>query len=201
MKGGKRKMAESLCEPVSAGAQTENWSESAFQRFFLLHYSRVAAILLRILGQRALAEEMANDLFWKIYRDQRLPPEGNVASWLYRAAANAGIDALRADARRRRYEREAGEQSARAGHASDPLEKALDAERRAGVRAALAAIKPVQAQVLLLRASGFSYKELAEALGLKPGSVGTTLVRAQAAFRECYLAMHGEQSPANKEEK
>lgn len=194
-------MAESLCEPVTAGVQTGNWSESAFHQFFLLHYPRVAAILLRILGERALAEELANDLFWKLYRDQSPPPEGNVASWLYRAATNAGIDALRADSRRRRYEREAGEQNAREGDASDPLNEVLDAERRAGVRAALAAMKPVHAQLLILRASGFSYRELAETLGIKPASVGTTLVRAQAAFRQHYLAMQGDQSPANKEEK
>lgn len=194
-------MADSLCEPVHARAQTDTWSESAFQQFFLDHYARVAAILLRILGERAMAEEMASDLFWKFYRDRRLPPEGNIAAWLYRAATNAGIDALRADARRRRYEREAGEQRAGDSDASDPLDDVIEAERRASVRAALAAMKPSQAQALVLRASGFSYKELAKILEIKTGSVGTTLARAQQAFRQCYLAMQGEQSPGNKEGK
>jgi RNA polymerase sigma factor (sigma-70 family) len=142
-------MAESLCEPVNAVAKTGSWSESAFQQFFLEHYPRVAAILLRIIGERVRAEELAGDLFWKFYRDWRLPPESNPAAWLYRTATNSGIDALRADARRRRYERAAGEQMAIARAPSDPLGAALEAERRACVRATLGAMKPVQAQALI----------------------------------------------------
>lgn len=194
-------MAESLCEPVTSVPTTDSWSESAFQQFFLDHYPRVATILLRILGERARAEELASDLFWKLYRDRRLPAEGNLAAWLYRAATNAGIDALRADARRVHYERAAAEQTTIGRDSNDPLGAALEAERRSGVRAALAAIKPAHAQALVLRASGFSYKEMAGALGLKPGSVGTTLVRAEESFRQSYLALHGDPSRAGKEEK
>ncbi len=75
--------------------------------------------------------------------------------------------------------------------AGDPLDDVLRAEKRARVRATLASLKPSQAQVLILRASGFSYKELADTLGVKTGSVGTMLIRAEAEFRKCYLEMHG----------
>lgn len=184
-------MADSLCEPVSAVAKTEGWSESAFQRFFLEHYPRAAAILLRMLGERIRAEELASDVFWKLYRDRRLPTEGNLAAWVYRTATHAGIDALRADARRSRYERAAGEHMASIRGNQDPLSQALGHERQQQVRAVLAALKPAQAQALILRASGFSYKELAKALGIQPSSVGTALVRAEAAFRECYIQLNG----------
>jgi RNA polymerase sigma factor (sigma-70 family) len=40
--------------------------------------------------------------------------------------------------------------------------------------------------VLMLRHSGFSYAEIAEAVGLAPNSVGTILARAQRRFRETY---------------
>jgi DNA-directed RNA polymerase specialized sigma24 family protein len=58
------------------------------------------------------------------------------------------------------------------------------------VRAVLAAMKPAQAQLLILRASGLSYKELAEALDVKMSGIGTMLNRAEEEFRNRYLALH-----------
>jgi RNA polymerase sigma factor (sigma-70 family) len=72
-----------------------------------------------------------------------------------------------------------------------PLSTLIAEEKRARVRAALASIRPAQAQLLILRAHGLSYKELAEILNLKPSGIGTMLNRAEAEFRECYLQLHG----------
>ena len=47
-------------------------------------------------------------------------------------------------------------------------------------------MKPAQAQLLVLRNSGFSYKELAEVLDVKPSSIGTLLSRAEAEFEKAY---------------
>jgi RNA polymerase sigma-70 factor (ECF subfamily) len=58
----------------------------------------------------------------------------------------------------------------------------LGAERRARVQAVLAGLKPVSARLLLLRNAGLSYAELADALRLKPASVGKLLARAAAEF-------------------
>jgi RNA polymerase sigma-70 factor, ECF subfamily len=55
----------------------------------------------------------------------------------------------------------------------------------------LADLKPAQAQLLLLRASGHSYKELAAALEIEPVSVGTMLIRAEAAFEKLYREIYG----------
>ncbi|HEV2386704.1 MAG TPA: sigma-70 family RNA polymerase sigma factor [Candidatus Acidoferrales bacterium] len=182
-------MAESLYGRVNAAMRAAEWSEAAFEQFFREHYGRVAAILCRLVGEQARAEELASDIFWKLYRGRLLPPGENAASWLYRTATNAGIDALRADARRRRYERAAGEEQASGSSPADPLGTALGKEERAQVRAALALLKPAQAQALILRASGFSYKDVAETLGVKATSVGTMLIRAETAFRACYRAV------------
>jgi DNA-directed RNA polymerase specialized sigma24 family protein len=58
------------------------------------------------------------------------------------------------------------------------------------VRVVLASIKPAQAQLLILRASGLSYKELAETLDVKMSGIGTMLNRAEEEFRNRYLALH-----------
>lgn len=167
------------------------WSEAEFEAVFLEHYSRIVSVLLRLLGERTRAEELANDVFWKLYRTPTLRPvDGRVGGWLYRIATNLGIDALRASARRRKYE-EAAARSQEGAPAASPLDDMVRAEQRSRVRAVLAAIKPAQAQVLILRASGFSYKELADVLELKPGGIGTMLSRAQAEFRKAYLQLHG----------
>ena len=57
--------------------------------------------------------------------------------------------------------------------------------------AVLAELKPAHAQLLILRASDHSYRELAETLGIEPSSVGTLLVRAEAAFEERFREMYG----------
>jgi RNA polymerase sigma factor (sigma-70 family) len=62
----------------------------------------------------------------------------------------------------------------------------LAEERRAGVRRALETLRPRDRRLLLLRHEGFSYREIAEALGMSPASVGTLLVRATAAFSKAY---------------
>jgi RNA polymerase sigma factor (sigma-70 family) len=170
-------------------SSSEHWEEAEFQAVFLAHYSRIVAILIRLLGDRSSAEEMANDAFWRLYRQPGLRVDGNVSGWLYRTATNLGIDALRASARRRQYEEAAG--GARdETKTSSPLEDLLREEKCNRVRAVLALIKPAQAQLLILRSSGLSYKELADALKLKMTSIGTLLNRAEEEFRNRYLVLH-----------
>jgi RNA polymerase sigma-70 factor (ECF subfamily) len=60
------------------------------------------------------------------------------------------------------------------------------------VRRVLASLKPRDAQLLLLRSSGLAYRELAETLGIEPGSVGTLLARAEAEFERRFRARYGE---------
>jgi RNA polymerase sigma factor (sigma-70 family) len=168
---------------------SEHWEEADFRAVFVQHYARISAILVRLLGDRQQAEEIASDAFWRLYRQPSLQADGNVGGWLYRTATNLGIDALRASNRRRQHEAEAGQPDGLSPK-SDPLHDLLRAEQRQRVRAVLSAIKPDRAQLLLLRTSGFSYKELADALGVKSSGIGTMLNRAEEEFRNCYLELY-----------
>ena len=59
-------------------------------------------------------------------------------------------------------------------------------EERARVREALRRLPDAQARLLLLRHSGLTYRETAGVLEIAPGSVGTLLIRAEAAFIEAF---------------
>ncbi|HXJ92461.1 MAG TPA: sigma-70 family RNA polymerase sigma factor [Terriglobia bacterium] len=170
----------------------ESW-ESRFEKLYLEHYGRVVGVLFRLTSSRSEAEELSNEVFWKLYRQRLLPnPDGNVGGWLYRTATNLGIDALRKSARRREHESEAARIAFQSRGSSGPLDEVLRDENRQRVRQVLARLKPVQAKALVLCASGFSYHEVAETLGVKRVSVGTLILRAEQAFRKHFRAVAGE---------
>jgi RNA polymerase sigma-70 factor (ECF subfamily) len=190
--GAAQGLTVQMTRQLESSASESKWAEAAFEELFLKYYSRIVTVLSRLVGDRAQAEELAIEVFWKAYRQPVLGKhDGNPSGWLYRTATNLGIDALRAAARRKQYEHAAGRAALEAGASAGPLDEVLRAEKSHRVRAVLALLKPAQAQILILRSSGLSYVELAESLGVKRGSVGTMLARAEAEFQKRYLQMHG----------
>jgi len=169
-------------------------AEQSFDEVFLGNYSRVVGILRRVVGDYGRAEELASEVFQKLYR-QKLAAHGgiSVSGWLYRTATNLGIDALRAAKRRSRLEQAAAREGSGERVAENAFEQMARAEKQQRVRGVLADLKPAQARLLLLRASGHSYKELAATLEIEVGSVGTSLVRAEAAFAQRYRELYGDQ--------
>jgi RNA polymerase sigma-70 factor (ECF subfamily) len=62
----------------------------------------------------------------------------------------------------------------------------LAEESRLRVRRAIDRLPERERRLLLLRAEGYSYRDIAVALELNEASVGTLLARARRSFRECY---------------
>ncbi len=158
-----------------------------FERVFLEQYPRVYEVLARLVGDRAEAEDLTLETFWRLHRN---PPdskhERNLGGWLYRVATNLGLNALRARKRRERYELEAGKDVFAHGAADDPADAYAAEEERTRVRQVLAQMDERQAQLLLMRHSGLTYEELAAALGVSPNSIGTLLARAEREFEKRY---------------
>jgi RNA polymerase sigma-70 factor (ECF subfamily) len=168
--------------PLAEPADPERVFEAAFSE----HYARVYGVLFRLLGDRAEAEDLTVETFWRLW--QRAPRRNdNLAGWLYRVAMRLGYNALRAGRRRVRYELEAGHEALVVNAPPDPADAVQLAQERAAVRAVLDQMKPRDAQLLVLRHSGLSYAEIAAALGLAPGSVGTLLARAETEFEQRYV--------------
>lgn len=164
------------------------WLEAVFHE----QYGRMVGMLARLTGDHAQAEEIASDVFCKLARRGDIGERPERLSWLYRVAMNAGLDAVRANARRRRRELEAVAETARTAGTAGALDEMLARERRDRVQAVLATLKPRDAQLLLLRSTGLAYRELAETLGINPGSVGTLLARAEADFEKKFRARYGD---------
>ncbi len=126
-------------------------------------------------------------MFWRLYhRPLRGAQVDHLRGWLYRVATNLGLNAIRSESRRRHYERMAGISERLSAAGVNPEAEAERTEEREQVRQVLARLKPKQAKLLILRYSGFSYVELAAALEIAPGSVGTLLARAARAFERQY---------------
>lgn len=190
-------VVEPLREPMrgtpASASGFGNSSSQTFEEVFLSTYPRVVSLLRRMVGDSGRAEELANEAFLKLYNTV-LPPtaRANVPGWLYRTALNLGIDELRARNRHNRLAQKASRAVSAARQPDNALQLLLRAETQQRVRIALSQLKPEWAQILLLRASGYSYKEIASHLEIAPASVGTLLVRAEAGFERCYLELFGE---------
>ncbi len=150
------------------------------------------------------AEDLAQETFLRLYR-QRFPAgrEHHVRGWLLRVATNLAYNALRGDKRRTQRQNATACQEATSSDAADPAEAAAQREEQARVRQVLASLPSRQAELLLLRHAGLSYAELAATLGVAPGSVGTLLARAEAAFAAAYRAASDDDlpDPARKRER
>jgi RNA polymerase sigma-70 factor (ECF subfamily) len=82
----------------------------SFEMLFYRHYDRVYGLLYRLVGSRAEAEDLAQEVFIKLYKHTsrrwflRPATKQNISAWLYRVATNAGYDALKT--RKRRWQRD-----------------------------------------------------------------------------------------------
>jgi RNA polymerase sigma-70 factor (ECF subfamily) len=161
-----------------------------FETIFLEQWSQIFSVIFRLVGDRDEAEDLALETFWKLYREP--PSKGkNLNGWLYRVAVNLGLNALRARKRRSHYEGQAGAQLLDDYPSLQPENEIERAENRQVVRNVLVRMKPRSAKLLVLRQSGFSYKELAAVVNVKPTSVGTLLARAEGEFELIYHQLRG----------
>jgi RNA polymerase sigma-70 factor, ECF subfamily len=165
----------------------EPWLEAAFRQ----HWSRVYAVLFRLVGDGDEAEDLALETFWRLYRRSPVTDENKLGGWLYRVATNLGFNALRTRRRRQLYEARAGVSTLEQGRPADPALAVEHAQERQRVQAVLERMKPRSARLLVLRYSGLSYTEIAEAMKVAPGSVGTLLARAETEFERHYRQLEG----------
>jgi RNA polymerase sigma-70 factor (ECF subfamily) len=152
-------------------------------RLFREYHEPLVRYLTRRLGDRDWAEEMVQETFLRAARQAEIVSE---RSWLFAVATNLVRDEARKDARRRQRLELLREQ-AKAEEAVDPEPLSMErAEEAALARRALDMLAERDREALLMREEGLDYTEIASALQLSVGSVGTTLARARRRLVEAY---------------
>jgi RNA polymerase sigma factor (sigma-70 family) len=132
--------------------------------------------LVRLTGDAELAADVVQDTFLRFAETPPLTPQPR--GWLYRVATNLARERQRSAGRRLRL---LLGRAARVpvGDAPAPPDLLLEQrEAREAVRAALDALPERDRAILLMRADGLAYAEIAQALGTTTQSVGTMLIRA-----------------------
>lgn len=151
------------------------------EAFAALHAAtadRIFALCVRMTADRALAEELLQDVFVRAW--QGLPSfRGDAAftTWLHRIAVNVVLERQRHDARRHDAESAIGMLHPEA--ARDATEVRLDLD------AAIAALPPGVRRAFVLRdVEGFSYREIGERTGLAEGTLRAQVHRARQLLME-----------------
>jgi RNA polymerase sigma-70 factor (ECF subfamily) len=151
--------------------------EDAFRAFYERTSRGVWAYLARVTGDRQIADDLLQETFYRFLRAAAShQSEAHRRHSLYRIATN-----LARDARRRNLLRNLR------GSTGDDVESlaaagnhAGDAERRTDFARAMSRLKPRERAMLWLAyGEGASHREIADALGLRPGSLKPLLFRAR----------------------
>jgi RNA polymerase sigma-70 factor (ECF subfamily) len=186
---GKSKMTIPLMRRIQGAAipaapETDPVLEEAVE----VHWSPVCKTLYYLVGDWDEVQDLALDTFWRLYTR---PPRDltNLGGWLHRVATNLGRNAVRARRRRQRYEEAAGTLKLQRAVPIDPADEVERRENQEQVRHVLSRMKPRRARILILRHTDHTYAEIADILGVAPGSVGTMLARAERDFERRYRAL------------
>ena len=155
--------------------------EAAFESFFRALYPSVVRIAYSVTGDGHAAEDVAQDVFIAVRRRfGEIDDVAHAAAWARIAAVHGALNTLRGRRRRDLRQLRVGEETVVTGPEEILLERMSSQE----VRDALNRLSPRAATVLVLRHSGLSYNEVARAMGVGVGQVGTMLRRAEVALRK-----------------
>jgi RNA polymerase sigma-70 factor, ECF subfamily len=176
---------------------------AAFEELVVRYQNRLIAIMQHLVSGRESAEDLAQEVFLRVYRARkRYRPDAKFCTWLFTIANNVASNANRALARRREVS-VAGtndngqrtftlEHMALAASGTMPARRLDQVERAEIVRQAVAALNERQRMALLLsKFEGLSYAEIAEAMNLTIQATKSLLSRARENLRvmlEPYIA-------------
>ena len=157
--------------------------DESFRQLFDQQYPSLFRYLQRLTGDADFAEDLAQEVFVRLYQRGSLPDD--TRGWMAAVAHNLLRDEKRTVQRRLRLIQARPLDVNRASSASAE-ENVLADERRKSVRQALDKLSERDRRMLLLRHEGYSYREIANAIGVNETSVGTLLLRATSAFHSAF---------------
>ena len=180
-------MSDSLTYEKKLLEQIARGEESAFRTIFDRHWDRLYHYLLAITKSRQIAEEIAADVFLKLWIGRELLPEIHyLEAFLLRVARNKAIDFLEEVARNTRYQKLIFE-TIRQPNMPAADDQLLNKESQGLLAEVLDTLSPRRRLVFTLhRIEGMSHKEIAEQLNLSHQTVKNTMADAQRAIRSVF---------------
>jgi RNA polymerase sigma-70 factor (ECF subfamily) len=152
---------------------------AAFEEIYRMHAGRTLALCRRLAGDSALAEDIFQEVFVQAWQKLHMyRGESSLATWLYRIAANAVLDACRAN-RRRQLWLDAFR------WVWKPAAVRRDPALRADLDAVIAAL-PIKARTIFVLhdVEGYRHEEISLMLGLAPGTCKAQLHNARRMLRK-----------------
>lgn len=160
------------------------------------HHRPVFDFFVRMTGNRAAAEDLVQDVFFRIlkyrktYRD-----ESRFTTWMFHIARNARFDYYKKHRGEVLFPEEGFEVPSRSPFPSQELERD---EQTALLERALFKLPPEKREVLVLsRYQDMKYEQIGELLNCEVGAVKVRVHRALKELREIFLKMSGEKAPCN----
>ena len=164
--------------------------EAAFETLVRRHERRVFGLVMRMLGNREEAADVAQETFLSLHRHgHRFRREARFSTFVYRVAANAALNRRRSLGRKRARE-EALARRQEAGidvpaGPRDPEDAAAGARIQQAVQDALLLLPDeLRISLVLYDIEGRSYSDIAAALRIPEGTVKSRIHRARNALRE-----------------
>ncbi|MBI1955548.1 MAG: RNA polymerase sigma factor [Acidobacteria bacterium] len=192
-------------EAVATGSDAElmlrvkEGDEDSFAYLLSRHRDPVVNYLYRMVQNAAVAEELAQDVFLRVYRARlSYEPSAKFTTWLYRIATRVALNFLRDGRYAKNLEPLDDPVNGRARELRAPepnIEQRLVAEaRQREIRQAVLLLPDKQrAAVILHKYQELDYKQIAETIGCSESAVKSLLFRAYEILRVrlAYLAGEG----------
>ncbi len=176
--------------------EVRNDNAAAFEELMLRYQNRLVTVLDHLVGGRDQAEDLAQEVFLRVYRSRkRYVPGAKFSTWLFTIANNVAANARRSRSRRREVSLSVSDGSSSGGNRLDQLAQAasglmparqLDkAEMREVVRLAIEALNERQRMaVLLSKFENMSYADIAETMNMSQEAIKSLLSRARLNLKE-----------------
>jgi RNA polymerase sigma-70 factor (ECF subfamily) len=166
------------CAPDELLTAARAGERNGFAGLVRLHQARVYGIALRMLMDRALAEDLAQEVFLQLHRSIRsIDSHQHLVSWLRQVTARRAIDRLRQEHRGETLSIDESLGLAAPESDDDPL-------LRQHLQPLIARLEPMPRAVILLRyQEDLDPLDIAQALGIPVNTVKSHLKRSLAALR------------------
>lgn len=168
--------------------QVASGDQAAFATLFDRHAQGVARFAYRFVGDRARAEELAQDIFVKVYRNAKsYRPSARFKTFLFKVAANHCLNEVRRGEYRVKHtsheaEAEATGRELPGAQATSPDEELQGKELERAVGEALGQMSERErAAFTMCRFEGMAYREIADALAASEAAVKSLIHRATLA--------------------